>query len=333
MAKTLKSLPIQTHFIQKLKENLPPNVGLAEEMADILEISTDSAYRRIRGETDLSIDEVYKLTKKYNISIDSIFSNLGDTVTFAYTKLTDNAENFDKYLNRIYGHVKAIGSFSEKKITYIAEEVPLFYSFFSDKLTQFKLFYWQRSVLNVPDYQGKKFEFGVVPEHQVKLAMSALEEYKKIPSVEVWTNETIHTVLKQVEFYVDSGVFKHKNDALEIVEEIRSMAQYLEKCAETGRKEISCKDENFLLYNSEVVLGTNCIYINTGPARYAYITFNTLNSLTTNNHEFCEETEHWVKNIIKKSTLISGVAEKQRFQFFSKMYKNIDYSFERIKNL
>lgn len=333
MAKTLKSLPIQTHFIQKLKESLPPNVGLAEEIADILEISTDSAYRRIRGETDLSIDEVYKLTKKYNISIDGIFSNLGDTVTFAYTKLTDSADNFDKYLNRIYGHVKAIGSFSEKKITYIAEEVPLFYSFFSDKLTQFKLFYWQRSVLNVPDYQGKKFEFGIVPEHQVKLAMSALEEYQKIPSVEVWTHETIHTVLKQVEFYVDSGVFKNKNDALEIIEEIRTMAQYLEKCAESGRKEVSSKEENLLLYNSEVVLGTNCIYINTGPARYAYITFNTLNSLTTNNHEFCEETEHWVKNIIKKSTLISGVAEKQRFQFFSKMYKNIDNSFERIKNL
>jgi len=333
MAKTLKSLPIQTHFIQKLKESLPPNVGLAEEIADILEISTDSAYRRIRGETDLSIDEVYKLTKKYNISIDGIFSNLGDTVTFAYTKLTDSADNFDKYLNRIYGHVKAIGSFSEKKITYVAEEVPLFYSFFSDKLTQFKLFYWQRSVLNVPDYQGKKFEFGIVPEHQVKLAMSALEEYKKIPIVEVWSNETIHTVLKQVEFYVDSGVFKNKNDALEIIEEIRTMAQYLEKCAESGRKEVSSKEENLLLYNSEVVLGTNCIYINTGPARYAYITFNTLNSLTTNNHEFCEETEHWVKNIIKKSTLISGVAEKQRFQFFSKMYKNIDNSFERIKNL
>lgn len=333
MAKTLKTLPIQSVFIQKLKENLPPNVGMAEEIADILEISTDSAYRRIRGETDLSIDEVYKLTKRYNISVDSIFSSLGDTVTFTYTKLTDDADNFDKYLNRIYNHVKAIGSFTDKKITYIAEEIPLFYSFFSDKLTQFKLFYWQRSVLNVPLYQGKKFEFGLIPQHQVDLAMSAFKEYKAIPSVEVWTNETILTVLKQVEFYMDSGVFTNKSDALEIIEEIKKMAQYIEKCAETGRKEISSTNENLLLYNSEVVLGTNCIYINTGPAKFAYITFNTLNSLTTNNHEFCEETEHWVKNIIKKSTLISGVAEKQRFQFFSKIYKNIDNCFERIKNL
>src|SRR5574343_512897 len=251
MAKTAKTLPMQSVFIKKLKENLPPNVGMAEEIADILGISTDSAYRRIRGETDLSIDEAYKITKKYNISVDSIFSSLGDTVTFTYTKLTDSADNFDKYLNRIYGHVKMIGSFSEKKITYIAEEVPLFYSFFTEKLTQFKLFYWQRSVLNVPDYQGKKFEFGIVPKHQVELAMSAFKEYQAIPSVEVWTHETIHTVLKQVEFYVDSGVFQNKQDALEIVEEIRKMAQYLEKCAETGRKEISSQNENLLLYRSE----------------------------------------------------------------------------------
>lgn len=333
MSKKSKALPIQTVFIQKLKDNLAPNVGLAEELAELLEVSIDSAYRRIRGETDLSIDEIYTITKKYNISIDSIFSSLGDSVTFTYTKLTDSADNFDKYINRIYAHVKTIGAFNEKKITYIAEEVPLFYSFFSEKLIQFKLFYWQRSVLNVPDFQGKKFEFGLIPEEQIKLAKSAFEEYKKIPSVEVWTSETILTIIKQVDFYVDSGVFKNKEDALRVVEEIRSMVKYVEQCAETGRKEATSQNENYSLYNSEVVLGTNCVYINTGPAKYAYITFNTFNSLTTNNVEFCDETDHWVKNIIKKSTLISGVAEKQRYQFFSKMYINIDNCFERIKNL
>jgi hypothetical protein len=57
-----------------------------------------------------------------------------------------------------------------------------------------------------------------------------------------------------------------------------------------------------------------------------------MNSLTTSNQQFCEEIEHWTKNLIKKSTLISGIAEKQRFQFFSKAYKAIDLSIERIKN-
>jgi len=333
MVKTLKSLPLQSVFLLKVKEVLPPNIGLAEELADILGVSTDSAYRRIRCETELSIDEVCKIAKKYSLSLDGIFSNLGDTVTFTYTKLTDNAENFEKYLNRIYNHVKAINAFPEKKITYIAEEVPIFYSFFSDRLTQFKLFYWQRSVLNIPMYQGKKFEFGIIPQAHVDLALNAFKEYRSIPSVEVWTNETIHTVLKKVEFYAESGAFQNTSDALAVLDEIKKMAAYLEQCAETGRKEISAPTENLAMYCSDVVLGTNCIYINSGASKYAYITFNSLNSLTTNNQEFCEETEHWVKNIVKKSTLISGVAEKQRFKFFNQMYKTIDACYERVSKM
>jgi plasmid maintenance system antidote protein VapI len=333
MAKTLKKLPLQEVFIQKLKESLPKNVGLAEEIAEILEISTDSAYRRIRGETDLSIDEVFKLTKKYNISVDGVFSNLGDTVTFAYTKLTDSAENFEKYLLRILNHTKLINTFPDRKIIYIAEEVPIFLSFFAPKLIEFKLFYWQRSVLNVPDYQGKKFEFGIVPKKLIDIANEAATEYRKCPSVEIWTHETILTATRQLEFYVDSGVLKNKADALAILDDIRSMAEYVEKSAEAGRKEISSGAENYQLYFSEVVLGTNCIYVQAGNSNYAYITFNTMNSLTTNNHEFCDETEHWLRNIIKKSTLISGVNEKERYRFFSGMYKNIDLCQNKVNSL
>ena len=137
-----KELNIQNYFISKFKDVLPSSVGLAEELADVLEVSIDSAYRRIRGETELTIEEVYKLTKKYAISVDDVFSNRSDTVTFSYTKLTDSAKNFDEYLNRLYNHLKLISKFENKKIYYVAEEIPIFYSFYSKKLTEFKLFYW-----------------------------------------------------------------------------------------------------------------------------------------------------------------------------------------------
>ncbi len=170
MTKALKSLPIHSALLQKIKNSLPTHLGLSEEVADVLGVSNDSAYRRIRCETELSVDEAHLLSKKFNISMDGISASLGDTVAFAYTKLTNDPENFKKYLQRIHTHVKQINSFADKKITYIAETFPLFYSFYSNKLAQFKLFYWQRSVLNVPFYQGKKFEYGIVPEELVVLA-------------------------------------------------------------------------------------------------------------------------------------------------------------------
>lgn len=332
MGKVKKSNPIQQVFLQKLKEVLPSNISLADEISEVLGVSADSAYRRLRGETDLAIDEVYALSKKYNISVDGIFSNLNDTVTFAYTKLTDSSENFEKYLGKVYNQLKVLNSFQNKRMFYVAEELPIFYSFFGRKLIEFKLFYWQRSVLNVADYQGKKFEYGFVPERLVSMAANCMEEYKTIPSLEIWTDETIFTVIRQIEFYWNSGVFKNKEDVLEIFKDVNAMIDYIEQCAETGRKNISDKEETFQFYASDVVLGTNCIYLQTGDSRYAYISFNSFNSLNTNNSEFCEETEHWVKNLVKKSTLISVVAEKQRFQFFNKIRTNLQNCVKRIES-
>lgn len=325
------NLPIQNHFINRFKEVLPSGVGLAEEMADLLDVSTDSAYRRIRGETELTIEEVYKISKKYALSIDDVFSNQNDTVTFSYTKLTDSDHNFEIYLNRLLTHLKTLKKFDNRKIYYVAEEIPIFYSFFSKKLTDFKLFYWQRSVLNVPEYQQRKFDWGVVPQKLIDIAHASYEEYLTIPSSEIWTSETVLTGLKQIQFYYDSGIIS-SNHALELLTEYRSMIDMIMKNAENSRKNISDKTDTYFMYNSEVVLGTNCIYVIMGETTYSYISFNSMNSLTTNNPQFCEETEHWVRNLEKKSTLISGVSEKQRYQFFSLMYKAIDGCTEKIKS-
>jgi hypothetical protein len=213
----------------------------------------------------------------------------------------------------------------------VADEVPMFYAFHSAKLSDFKLFYWQRSVLNVPDYQQKKFEWGLIPEKITALAYDCFKEYMNIPGVEIWTSETILTNIKQIQFYYDSGIVSRQH-ALELLQENRKMIDMVQKNAESGRKQVSDKAETFSLYNSDVILGTNCIYVTMGDSKYSYISFNTLNSLTTNNPEFCDETEHWIRNLERKSTLISGVSEKQRYQFFSRIHQYLDAGAERISS-
>lgn len=322
---------VQEQFFSKLKQILPANVGMAEELAEILDVSTDSAYRRIRGETELTISEIFEITKKYPLSIDNILGTSGNNVSFTYTKLVDSATNFEIYLKRILGHLTLLSQSGIGKLAYVACEIPMFYSFYSKKLTAFKLFYWQRSVMNIPEYQDAKFDWNVLPKHITELAQSVYNEYMKIPSSEIWTVETVFTGLRQISFYFDSGIIT-KEQALELLHEYRSMIEMVQKNAANSRKNISDKNETFAFYCSEVVVGTNCIYVTAGEARASYISFNSINSLTTTNNDFCDETENWLRNIEKKSTLISGVAEKQRFQFFSQMFAHIDKCIERISS-
>jgi len=321
---------VQEHFMKRLRQCLAPGIGLAEELADILNISTDSAYRRIRGETGLTIEEIFLVTKKHAISIDDVFSNRGDTVTFNYTKLTDSESNFLAYLTRLHSHLSAMSKFGNRKIYYVAEEIPMFYSFCTRKLIEFKLFFWQRSVLNIDRYQQARFDWGMVPENLVELAHQSYLQYMMIPSVEVWTEETVLTGLKQIRFYFESGLITRAH-ALDLLDDYRKMIEMVHANAESGRRNVSDQTQNYTLYCSDVVLGTNCIYAIMGETKYSYISFNSINSLTTNNPEFCEETEHWIRNLEKKSTLISGVGEKQRYQFFSLMFKAIEEFTEKIR--
>jgi hypothetical protein len=320
---------IQDDFFKHLKRLVPPSVGLAEELADILDVSTDSAYRRIRGETEISLNEIFTISKKYNFSVDEIFGNQKSMVTFDYTKLTNDANNFEHYLGRLFAHLKTMNKYNERKLYYIAEEVPIFYSFFTKKLTAFKLFYWQRSVLNIEEYQSKKFSWDQVPEKLVNLAHDAYKEFLMVPSVEVWTHETILTGLRQIFYYFESGLIT-KEITQELLVDYSAMAEMLKQNASNARKNISDANETFFLYHSEIVLGTNCIYLTMGDTRYSYLSFNTMNSLATSNAEFCEETEHWMKNLERKSTLISGVAEKQRHQFFHKMFATIEEYAQKV---
>jgi hypothetical protein len=333
-AKKLTRLPkltseVQDRFFSLFKQAIPPGVGLADEVADLLNISPDGAYRRIRGETELTLQEVGILIAKYHVSLDDVFGRQKNTASFTYTKLTDSEDNFVGYITRLYTQLTLLSQFPGSKIYYVADEVPLFYSFGSPKLTEFKLFFWQRSVLNIEKYQKAKFSWGLVPSHIVETAINSHKDYMKIPSIEIWTDETVLTNLKQVKFYYDSGLL-NKTDALDLLQEHRDLIQKVLVMAENNRKNVSDKNDTFALYSSEVVLGTNCIYAVMGEQKHSYISFNSINSLTTRNSEFCEETENWLKNLEKRSSLISGIAEKLRFQFFNKMLNTIDTYIDTI---
>ena len=64
---------VQQIFFQHVKSNLAAHLSLVDEVADLLNISNDSAYRRIRGEKPLSFEELKIICAHYRISLDQLF--------------------------------------------------------------------------------------------------------------------------------------------------------------------------------------------------------------------------------------------------------------------
>src|SRR5215212_4479105 len=69
-------LKTQLAFVQKLKELAPANASLADEIAELLDVSSDSAYRRLRGETAITLDEAVILANHFKIPFSAFTENL-----------------------------------------------------------------------------------------------------------------------------------------------------------------------------------------------------------------------------------------------------------------
>src|SRR4051812_30226628 len=105
---------VQQLFFQHIKNNLPPHLSLVDEIAELLAISNDSAYRRIRGEKQISFEEIQKLSSHYKVSLDHFLQLQSDSFIFS-GKLNNNSANaFENYLENLLQNFQYVNSFGNK---------------------------------------------------------------------------------------------------------------------------------------------------------------------------------------------------------------------------
>jgi hypothetical protein len=273
------------------------------------------------------------LCSKYKISFDS-FADSFETIPFEYGRLNDFV-GFASYLNDIMHDMEIIAQAPDKQIIYAAIDIPIFHHFNFPELSAFKMFYWMKAVVNIDYFADKKFAVSLVNQEFAAIGKRIYEIYSSIPSVEIWTQETINSLVKQIEFYWDSGNFASKEDAITICNQAKEEMILLEKQAEASNKKLDGKsspDSSFTLFNSDIEIGNNCIYTRSGSNGKIYFSVHTFNKIKTSNKVFVEETRIWLENLTRKSNLISGVSQINRYKFFKTAMDKLDALIAKISN-
>jgi transcriptional regulator with XRE-family HTH domain len=310
---------IQSIFLEQIRQILPKNLSFPDELAEILNVSRDSVYRRIRGETILSLEEVKKLCAHYKISLDALLSPSSEIISFRKRRIDSESFTLEKWLNSILSDLERLEGFEDKEVIYSAKDIPPPYYFKFPGLTQFKLFFWLKSYQRHPKFDVMRYDPGMVSQQLVDVGKKIWDKYSVIPSSEIWSDETFNVTVRQVQFYYENG-FISLTEARSLIDEYLTMVQEIRNCAAHGAK----SDRGvFKLYYNEFLLTDTTYLFKVGDKRIASITYNTLNILTTTQESFCRETEDFLNNVINKSTLISTVGERERNKFFNQVEKRI----------
>jgi len=139
---------VQQIFFQHVKSNLAAHLSLVDEVADLLNISNDSAYRRIRGEKPLSFEEIKKLCAHYQISLDQLFHLNNNSFLFSGPLTNNNNFGIELYLEHLLAQANYFNSFEHRELQYMGKDLFIFHCFGFHELTVFKIFFWMKSILH-----------------------------------------------------------------------------------------------------------------------------------------------------------------------------------------
>ncbi len=332
----MNSIELQSKIFQQIKNKLSSNSSMVDEIASVLEISNDSAYRRIRGDKMLTLEELYKLCNRFQLSLDQLFNLKSEALVFSGSFIHPGSFRFGQYLQSAIQHVKYMAGFKERKMYYLCKDIPLFHHFHFKEVAAFKHYVWMKGIFNAPELANKKFRLKDYSDDLFELGQKALNVYNEIDSVEIWNLESINSSLRQIDYYLESGMFADEQEALQIYEAYEKLIEHLDAMAGAGYKFSvhGSKTEtsgNYQMYLNEMVIGDNSILVQLDNSRLGFIIHTVINIMTTRDVRFCDNMYECMQNLMKKSTLISSVSERERSRFFKQLKNRISRRKEAIK--
>lgn len=332
----MNATEMQTALFRHIKNSLAEGASLADDVAALLNVSTDSAYRRIRGEKTISFEELYTLCSHYNISLDSVFNAKPNVIPFEGKFVDPASFRFEDYLTAVAQQVSYMASFKRRSMYYLCKDIPLFHHYHFKDLAAFKYFFWHKTLLQSPEFVGKKISLATYPDEIYVLGKKALDIYNTLDSYEIWNMESLSGTLRQVEFYHDTGAFQTDEDLLKIYASLESLFTHLETQAELGYKFDSNDVERkrlagFHMYFNEVVIGDNSVLALLNESKICFLTHTGINFMLTRDLDFCENMYSYYQNLMRKSTLISSVSQWERSTFFKTLRKRIAARKQNIK--
>ena len=327
---------LQQELFKAIKSQIKDGNPPAEEIAKLLGISADSAYRRIRGEKTLSVEELQVLCTHYRISADRLMGIHADGIVFSGQYLDKKTFRFEEYVGSLIQNLAYMNSFKDKTFYYICKDLPIFYHYHFKEVAAFKWFFWLKTYFQFPEFERRKFRFEDHPEELFILEQKVLTLYNQLPCVEIWNLESMNIFFRQIEFYRDAQVFESDEDAYRLYDSVGKLWNHLEQQAAVGYKfnygdPEQKKTGDLKMYYNEVLLGDNNMLLEMDGSRMSYVSHSTINFMFTRDEGFNANMYNHIQNQMKRSTLISEVSEKERSRFFRIIRDKINNRKENLR--
>lgn len=324
MTKNLNEL-----ILTKIQNIVPGNMKLVNLFMDVLDIGKESAYRRLRGEKALSMEEIYKLSAVLNFSLDEIIgNNKTDAVSFnrigtvsqgPEKNLLEFFRYYESYLHRLMdaANPEIICTMNHFLHTMLVGYTHLF---------KFIYYRWMHQMTDVP--LNYRFSDIVVPADIKRIVDSMAHLNTQIEKISfIVDNSLFLNLIKEIQYFYVRGLITA--DELNMLK--KELRIYLNAIEKTINRGMDANGTQYDIYLSVLYINSTTTYAAWGDENeesafwhhYGYPIF-------TRSKEITKRHKLWINSLKKYCTVISQSNELLQAEFMNKQRNYIDNMTENM---
>jgi len=331
---SIDELQLQQLFFQQIRKKAKSEKALVKELMEILGLGKSAIYRRLSGESMLSMGETFKLADHYDCSLDQFIGKDKTRISFDFPVLRNRITDVKTFMASIESDMARVTQLAQVSVDFISREIPLFHYFNFPELTAFKAYIWSRTIWRLPDYQERQFslkQIKGIKRYQEKI----LKHYNKVPGSEIWSTDCLSITLTQIEYYLAQDMFREPEEALLLCTQLKSLFHHLYEMTTHGKKfslgSSPKKDApDFTLYHNQLAHSNSFILVNSPDVNMSFVTIDNLHTIKSSEPEFYQFMKDWKMGLVEKSIPVNSTATA-RNKFFNNIDRQLNRFEKRIK--
>lgn len=325
----------QQAFFDELELQFPKRGQMVNAISELLNVGRDAVYRRLRGDTVLSADELMTLAKKYSISLDREKSVKPSNPQLTHPTTNWMVKSELEHYQQVKDWTTTVFNLPEVRVDFATSELPAHYEFGKPTLFAFKVYVYTQTAWGQKKWKGKEFRPELLDPKVYKIVEQLNENLYSVPGREVWSVGILDVTLRQIEHCVEVGAVKNVDLINKLFAEIEEIILHMEVMTASGKRFApgDSFDENspdFEVYNNEMMANSNAILVKSRDYSIAYTALVNPNFLQSKDEVVINQIDSWINNLIEGSNVLSSQSGNYASKFFLRLRRSVAVSKQRV---
>ncbi len=312
----MPELTLNDKLISVIKETLPEGENMAQVLMDILLIGRESIYRRLRGEVFFTFEEVAKISKELELSIDSVLGvNNSERAIFDFNLMDPQAriENYSIKLENYIRLYRQMKKHENSTARYALNTLPYTIYLAYPNVSKFKFYKWlYQANTAVPHTSYSELQ---IPSHIMDYQKSFVAENRYIKkTLMILDRNVFSAMVYDIEYFYKLNIISLEDVEL-LKGELIQMLDDLESQAISGLYKSGTEIQ---MYLSNVDIEATYCHYQYGDQQYSHLRLYSINGIDSQVPKVCTRQKEWIDSLKRYSTLITQSGEMQRVNYFNK---------------